>query len=330
VTKPISVFVKKPFWSSIWFILLVVIILIFLAWFLSYMRTKKLEKANYILQEKIRIATAEIVDQKDKLEIAYADIQGKNKHITESVNYAQRIQEGVSIKVSEIKQVIPEFFLVNSPLDIVSGDFYWFHDSKEYTIIIAADCTGHGVPGAFMSMIGITLLNQIIQLERITDPGLICKRLDEEIVNTLHQEKNSKSYDGMDISVCKHIKKDNALHYCGAMNSLFYVKNNKLEVVEPEKYSLGGDYGIEKKFTTQIIKNIKGSYIYIYSDGYQDQLGGPLKKPRKFLVRNFKILLEGIHQFGAEIQKQILEEELKYWLGDRRQSDDILVIGFKL
>jgi serine phosphatase RsbU (regulator of sigma subunit) len=329
-SDPIIVYIEKPFWRSTWFIILTITTLFLLAWFFSYLRTKKLEKSNRILQEKIQLATAEIVSQKDKLEVAYKDIENKNKHITQSINYAQTIQEGILVDEEEIKQVMPDFFLINNPMNIVSGDFYWFQDFKDFTIIIAADCTGHGVPGAFMSMIGNTLLNQIINYEGVTDPGQICKRLDQEIVNILKQDKNESSYDGMDISVCKNIKNKNELHFCGAYNDLIYFKNNEMNIVPAERYSIGGVYRINKEFETKIIDETENSSIYIFSDGYQDQFGGPFNEPKKFKSKNFKMLLKGIHQLEPALQKQILEDEMSNWLGDNDQIDDILVIGFKL
>lgn len=317
----------KPFWQKWWFFLIAGLALAFLVYIVIRIRTKRLERANRILDAKVKEATQEIRKQKD-------EIEQKNKNITASINYAERIQEAFLPFEEEIHKVFPDSFVLLKPRDIVSGDFYWFHENEQNAIISAADCTGHGIPGAFMSMIGNTLMNQIIREKNITDPGKILKLLDQEIVKALRQDQGEKtSDDGMDITICTYNKQQKTLEFAGANNPLYFIRNGEeVERIKGDPYGIGGVHPKlkEKKFTTNTLEITNDTYCYIFSDGYVDQMGG--EKGKKFKSGPFKNLLLDIHTKSFEEQKNILDDTIEKWRerGQKQQIDDILVIGFKL
>ncbi len=260
----------------------------------------------------------------------YILLKEKNKKITDSINYALRIQESVLPSDSEIKKQLPKSFIYFQPRDTVSGDFYWLSTVKDKIIIACVDCTGHGVPGAFMSLIGNTLLNEIVNEKEIIDPSLILKRLHLEIVKSLHQDSDRvQSKDGMEMSLCVIDTKANVIEYAGAMNPLYVIKNNSVIVVKPDMKGIGGDTsnGGDVEFTTQKISIQNNMSIYMFTDGYMDQFGGLENK--KFNISNFKKLLLEIQSMDMNKQKERVEKTIQEWKGDYKQIDDILVIGIR-
>ncbi|MFW6225155.1 MAG: PP2C family protein-serine/threonine phosphatase, partial [Bacteroidota bacterium] len=285
---------------------------------------KRIEIARRALQKKVNQATKEIRQQKE-------EIEQKNKNITSSIEYGQRIQNAILPPKSGIKNVLPDSFVLFKPRDIVSGDFYWFNDDKEHTIVIVADCTGHGVPGAFMSMIGNTLLNEIIKEMKITEPDEILKHLDRHVKNALTQGKEENDTgDGMDISICKIDKKENKLYFAGARNSMVVIYNDKLKIIEANRFAIGGKSFVKrrKRFTTKELPVEKGTCCYLFSDGYSDQTGGANGK--KIKSGRFIQLLNDIHKEKMDQQYVILNDKLNKWMDGYTQRDDILVIGFRL
>ncbi|TAE75762.1 MAG: GAF domain-containing protein [Bacteroidetes bacterium] len=263
-----------------------------------------------------------------QLNQAYQEIKEQNGNITASINYGQRIQEAILPNIELIKQNFKEHFILFRPRDIVSGDFYWFAQKGEKAIIAAVDCTGHGVPGAFMSMIGHALLSEIILANNILSPSLILKKMDEAI-NQMLKQHETQNRDGMDLTLCVWDKSEKLLHFAGAKNSLVYIQDNELQVIKGSIYGIGGE--IRKKlvnFEEYTIKIDKPTHCYIYSDGYQDQFGGELNK--KFMKTEFRKLLFDIHKETFEEQKEILDRTLLEWRKDIHQTDDVLVIGFKI
>ena len=270
-------------------------------------------------------------------------IEAKNKDITDSIIYAKRIQTAMLPFEERINASLQEYFVLFKPKDIVSGDFYWFQDmgihsfslessseqkNSNKVVVAAADCTGHGVPGAFMSMIGNELLNQIVNIRNITKPSEILAKLHKGIRNALRQE-TSDSRDGMDIVICTIDKETKILEFAGAKNPLFYVQNGVLYEIKGDKMPIGGEQIEEERiFTNHQVDLSTPTTIYLCSDGYQDQFGGENNK--KFFVRNFKLLLENIHKEPIDKQKEILEKTLEDWQGVEKQTDDILIFGIKL
>ncbi|MBI5219602.1 MAG: tetratricopeptide repeat protein [Bacteroidia bacterium] len=285
-----------------------------------------------IAEEEIKQQNEEIKAQSELLKEAYKQLEKKNVQIMDSINYAKRIQEAILPRFSLIKQYLPESFVLFKPKDVVSGDFYWFSHQDEKIFIAAVDCTGHGVPGAFMSMIGNTLMNEIVNKKRIFKPSEILLELNKGISFSLTQGKEGEDTqdDGMDISVCciEKNKKEATLALAG--HSAYVVKNGTIETIEGDIYSIGGMFSdnANVQYTDHTIKIDGDLSIYMNSDGYQDQFGGADNK--KFMAsRVSKMLLEN-RALDMEDQRKLLDATIEEWKGPRKQLDDILVIGIRL
>jgi len=269
-------------------------------------------------------------------------IEEKNKDIRDSINYAQRIQWAILSDVKEIKEGLPQSFILFKPKDIVSGDFYWFCRKEDTTFIAAADCTGHGVPGAFMSMIANSFLHEVVGEKNILRPDLVLNELREKIIRSLKQSgEPMENKDGLDISLCA-IRGD-VLTFSGANNPLWMirrlediseyddgntVRNEKYKLVEiPSDKQPIGTHPNSKPFSMKTLRLVKGDLIYLFTDGFADQFGGPRKK--KFMYRNFAELLLTVHDKSMEEQRHTLNLVIERWMGDLEQIDDILVIGLR-
>ncbi|MFI5149776.1 MAG: SpoIIE family protein phosphatase [Bacteroidia bacterium] len=270
-----------------------------------------------IIQER----TAEVVKQKEVIEL-------KNKDITDSINYAKRIQEAILPTKENFKSLFPDSFILYKPKDIVSGDFYWLSEKNDKIYFAAADCTGHGVPGAFTSMIGNSLLNEIVNDKGIAEPARILDALREGIIKALKQSgKEGENKDGMDISLCCVDLKNKALEFAGAYNPLFLVRRNELIEIKANKFPIGiSDH--QSRFTNNAMNLEKGDCIYVFSDGYADQFGGA--EGKKFMRKRFKELLLSMQQQDMDRQGRTLDEAILSWKGKADQVDDILVIGVRI
>jgi serine phosphatase RsbU (regulator of sigma subunit)/Tfp pilus assembly protein PilF len=296
----------------------VVVLIILLAVVLLFAFVNK-RKANQLLEAQ----NSEIQQQKEVIEES-------NKNMTDSITYAKRIQEAI-LPAKELKyRLFPDAFVFYHPRDIVSGDFYWFAEKEGRRIIAAVDCTGHGVPGAFMSMIGIDQLNHIVLQNGITQPAEILNHLQKSIRGALKQDTNDENItkDGMDIALCTFTK--NKVEYAGANRSLVLIRKNKeVEVIDANHFSIGGlQHGEEKTFTNHSVDISSGDCFYIFTDGFSDQFGGP--KGKKFRVKNLKELLATISDKKMSEQEEILSKTLSDWKGKLEQVDDILIIGVRV
>ena len=268
--------------------------------------------------------------QKAKLNTALA---AKNKKITESINYALRIQQSVLFTEEQVAKLLPDSFILYQPLDIVSGDFYWVSKVDNKIIVAVIDCTGHGVPGAFMSLIGNTLLNQIINEKRIVGASTILAELNEGIIEALRQKESEiNNQDGMDMSLCVIDTAAKKVEFAGAMNPIYLVKNKEVITLEASLRAIGGITTRKKSkdftFESQTIQLEKNDAVYLTSDGYMDQFGG--KEKTKFNLPQFKSLLLSVENKSMRDQKSIFDKTLKDWRGTEKQIDDILVVGFRL
>jgi serine phosphatase RsbU (regulator of sigma subunit) len=281
----------------------------------------KLQKDKSILEQKVWERTALIKRQKDEIEIQKQDIM-------DSILYAQRIQKAVLPSSEEIQKILPENFILFLPRDIVSGDFYWITQKDDYSIFAAVDCTGHGVPGAFMSMLGVSFLNEIVNESGSLKANLILKQLRKLVKTTLSQSYEAETKDGMDIALCILNKKTNELQYSGAFNPLYLIRNNSLQEIKGDRMPIGIYHYVETDFTNNEIQLQKDDCLYICSDGYVDQFGGIGGK--KLLTKNLKETLLRIHSEPMHSQKEILNETLQQWKGDYKQVDDILIIGLRI
>lgn len=284
-----------------------------------------------MLEDKVAQRTAEVVQQKAEIEIQSKKIEVFYKQVTDSIKYAKRIQEAILPPDSFVKKLLPDSFVFYKPKDIVSGDFYWLERINDKVLFAAVDCTGHGVPGAFMSIVGHNLLKQIISKFQLTQPSKILDELNKGVRDTLHQRnyEESTSKDGMDVSLCIFDKKNYELEFAGAFNSLFLVHDGEMFEIKGNKFSVGIYLTEEaRNFTNHKLKVYKGDVIYIFSDGYADQFGGP--KGKKFMQNQFRNLLLDIHRKPMPEQGRILEQTIEHWRGNEEQVDDILVMGMRV
>jgi serine phosphatase RsbU (regulator of sigma subunit) len=282
-------------------------------------------------EEKVKMLweqSTAIHHEKERINTLKVEVEIKHKEIIDSVTYAKRIQEAILPDKNEISSCLPNSFVLFKPRDIVSGDFYWFYNRNNQNFIAAIDCTGHGVPGAFMSMIGNTILNQVVKEKGISDPGMILQLLNDEINHSLKQnQQDSESRDGMDAAICCFDFTKSEMRYAGAMRPLYIVKGGVLEEYKADKFSVGGrNFEIPKKFETKVFAFDKNDVFYISSDGYADQFGA---KDKKLMTRKFKDLLVSIHHLEMSEQRDFLDKFLEDWKGALEQTDDILVIGVK-
>jgi serine phosphatase RsbU (regulator of sigma subunit) len=253
-------------------------------------------------------------------------VEGKNKEILDSINYAKRLQEAILPPISLIKKIFPESFVLYRPKDIVAGDFYWLERAGDLVFIAAADCTGHGVPGALVSVICSNALNRTVKEFHITEPGKILDKVTELVLETFEKSERNVQ-DGMDISLCCINTVTNEIRWGGAYNPLWYTRNGEMHELEADKQPIG-KYDNPKPFYTHSIKLEKGNTLYFFTDGYADQFGGP--KGKKFKYRQLQEILLANSTGSMEEQKALLEGRLDEWKGDLDQVDDILIVGIKM
>ncbi len=277
--------------------------------------------------EELKQLNEEITAQRELVEIQRDIAVLKEKEITDSIQYAKRIQTAVLPHRNIFVNLIPDYFIYFKPRDIVSGDFYWMKKLDKYLVIAAADCTGHGVPGAFMSMLGISFLNEIVT-DHVVDPGDILNRLSLRIIDALHQTwRDDEAKDGMDIALTVINMETKELKFAGAYNPLLMIRNNELTEIKGNKMPIGIHIKDAEPFTNHSIQLQEKDTIYLFSDGYLDQFGGT--SGGKFKSKQFKELLLSINNESMYIQKELIDSNFENWKGDLKQLDDILIIGMR-
>jgi ligand-binding sensor domain-containing protein/serine phosphatase RsbU (regulator of sigma subunit) len=331
--------ILPPWYKTWWFYTLCIIIVLTGVYLFIKIRTAQLIKTQITLETQVRERTSELREEKEKVEVVNREItaqksiiETKNRDITDSIRYAKNIQEAILPQLDVISQEFPNSFILYMPKDIVSGDFYWFAKRKNKRFIATADCTGHGVPGAFMSIIGNTILNEIVSEKEILEPGEILNELHAGIKNALKQSNaEGERRDGMDIALCAIEGDSNILEYAGANRPLWIFRGGdkeRMEVIKPNKFPIGGlETEDRRQFTNNRIELGKGDMMYLTSDGYADQFGGHAGK--KMMVKNFQKLLTEILHLPLSEQKEILKKHFVSWKGEQEQVDDVLVIGFR-
>lgn len=300
----------------------------------------EIEEHSEDLEKQVAVSTSEIIAKNQALEEQKQELEKKNQNITASINYASRIQQAIIGSEEAVTSNFRDSFILFEPKDIVSGDFFWYTEVKRsssnlpgaehktlfFKIVAAADCTGHGIPGAFMTVLGNALLDEIINENRITNPGKVLSLLDRKLLMKLQKQNVN---DGMDISMLIFDDENKKVTFSGANNPLYYVKNGQMNVVKGSKFPIGSSqYKMAKKFETHSIDLEEEDRYYIFSDGFQDQFGG--EDGRKYYTKNFREFLQSICHLPMKDQKNLLKEELLRWKGDNPQTDDILVIGIKV
>ena len=294
------------------FVFLILFVLVLRSW-------RKTKSQNKIIENQ----KSDIESQKSKLEESH-------KEITDSINYAKNIQDALMTSSEYIKDALPESFVFFLPKDVVSGDYYWVYKfSEDEVFFTVADCTGHGVPGAFMSMIGTSLLNENIVDYKIHNPAEVLGNMRSKIIESLNDHSSkTNNKDGMDMALCKLNLKTKTLDYTGANNPLVHISDGKLNYIKGNSQPVGLSIIDNKPFTNHHVKLKKGDMIYIYSDGYQDQFGGP--RGKKYMVKKFKTFLSKLSQLSIEEQRVKIQEEFHGWKGNHDQVDDICVMGIRV
>ncbi len=293
----------------------------------SYNAMMTIESYRLNLEEKVKERTKKIEEQKTK--------------ITDSIAYAKKIQEAMLPSDKLLKSHFPDSFIFYRPKDIVSGDFYWFAQPEtdewgkpnHQVFLAAADCTGHGVPGAFMSMIGNTLLNEIVNNKKVFNPSQILNDLNNGVIEALNQkdiDNEESQSDGMDITLCKIDKQKGIIELACANHVVIIINDEGTQMIEGDIFSIGGMFSVISKpvYNNHIIPIKKGTSLYLFSDGFQDQFGG--EKNQKFMLNRLQELLFEIQKDPMSLQLQKIEDTFEKWKGDQRQIDDILVMGLKL
>ena len=303
---------------------IILLILITALAVVAYSRFRQSKRAKFLLEKQ----NQQILDSKKKLEIQKLKLESWNQNITDSIEYAKSIQEGIMLKNS-FQDNISDSFVLFQPKDIVSGDFYWYTKVGNCDIIALIDCTGHGVAGAFMTVIANSAMNQVVLEEGMTDPAAILTRLDEKVMDTLKQKQVTSKTHSMDVALCKIDHDQQELIFAGAKRPLYVVHLNELSELKGDKYTIGEYYKTpDKKFTNHVIPLQAGQYFYMTSDGYADQFGFETQK--KYMSKRLKDLLTKIADKSMLEQHKSLNLEMQRWKGEMEQTDDMLVIGFKI
>ncbi len=314
------------------YFLIVLAFLMLLIIFLAIRASKQKTKANQLISNQNAELTnqkKEIQEKSNVIELKSNQLQTALVEIKDSINYAKKIQEAIlpkSINLAEFNERISILYL---PKDVVSGDFYWFEKVGNKIILAVADCTGHGVPGAFMSMMGVNNLNHIILENKITSPDKILKELNIAIKKVLKQDdEGSESKDGMDIAISCFDLDKKIISYAGAFRPLLYIRNNELFELKGSRQPIGGSAPIDFDYELHKFKFLNDDVYYLFSDGFPDQFGGA--KSKKFMTKQLKETFMNIHQHSPAVQKELLTTELANWRGENEQIDDVLVMCVKI
>lgn len=341
----LSIIITPPFWQTWWFTPLIILSVFLGALAFYKLRINSIKQQKALLEMQVEERTAEVVSQKEELS-AQADmlihvnneisLQSEKlaellKEVTDSIRAAEVIQNAMLPSLNFIRQHLSKIFILNLPKDVVSGDFYWFNVVDNKILIAAVDCSGHGVSGAFMSITGHYLLNQSLPVNQPLIASEILNKLNKEVYNELHFEGiNESVHDGMDVALCIIDKDKQELQFAGANNPLYIMRKGELIQVKGNKFSVGlfVDHNLPS-FTNHHIKLQEGDMIYLFSDGYADQLGGEEGK-EKYMYPRFRAFLLSIAEKDMDIQATLLEENIRSWRNTSEQLDDILIVGFKI
>lgn len=286
-----------------------------------------------LMQRAIELSSIELNQAKNKVTSALSQLNEKNEDLLSSIHYARLIQEAILPSEVRFRSCIPESFVFHQPRDIVSGDFYWLQEYNDKILVAAVDCTGHGVPGAFMSIIGNNALNAAVREEGLTTPSLILDSLNRGVSSTLRSQSSADSgagiKDGMDIAIISIDYKNKQIQYSGAYNPLYIIRDGHLLETKGDKFPIGLAQDDDLRlFTNHTFDLQEGDMVYIFSDGYPDQFGGPLGK--KFKYDNFRSLLFKIHELSPRKQLKMVQQAFVDWKRDLPQLDDVLLIGMRL
>lgn len=289
-------------------------------WNVSYLNDEQLIGIGYDI-------TNNKLNEKKLLE-SNQQLLEQNKDITASIYYAQRIQQSILQTPGQLRTIFDDSFLLYKPKDIVSGDYYWFYEDEAYRYIAAVDCTGHGVPGAMMSMVANSMFKEVFINRKATDPSEILKALDEELAKSINRNQDATFNDGMDVALIRIHKQSNELVFSGAFRSVLIARGNEVSELKGSRYPIGFYSGVEKVFDANTFQLEKNDSVYLFTDGFIDQFGG--ERNKKLNKSNFKELLSTISDMSMEEQEAFLEYSFNNWKQDQEQTDDVLVVGIRI
>lgn len=289
-------------------------------WNVSALNEEQLIGIGYNITEN-KLAEKRLLESNKQLE-------EQNKAITDSIYYAQRIQQSILQTEEQLKQFFENSFLLYKPKDIVSGDYYWFYETDEFKFVAVVDCTGHGVPGAMMSMVANSIFKEVFVNRKITLPSEILHALDEELDKAINRNQEASFNDGMDVSLIRVEKSSNELVFAGAFRSVLVSRQNTVTELKGSRYPIGFYSGVEKTFENTSFQLEKNDSVYLFSDGFIDQFGG--EKNKKLNKFNFKDLIRTITEMPLDEQEAFLEYSFNNWKQDLEQTDDVLVIGIRV
>ncbi|MCD6017736.1 MAG: domain S-box protein [Bacteroidetes bacterium] len=289
-------------------------------WNVSYLNEDQLVGIGYDITDNKNNERRLIENNKQLLE--------QNKDITDSIYYAQRIQQSILKTPEQLRETFENSFLLYKPKDIVSGDYYWFYEDDVYKYLAVVDCTGHGVPGAMMSMVANSMFKEVFINRKATEPSEILKALDEELAKSINKNQDASFNDGMDVALIRIDKTKNELSFSGAFRSLLISRGAQITELKGSRYPIGFYSGVEKQFDTETFQLQENDSLYLFTDGFIDQFGG--ERNKKLNKSNFKELLSSITDMNMEEQEAFLEYAFNNWKQDNDQTDDVLVIGIKI
>lgn len=293
---------------------------------------KHYEENLVLLQRALELSSVELNQAKNKISASLVELNERNQDLLSSIHYARLIQNAILPSEERFKKVLPGSFVFHRPRDIVSGDFYWLQEFDGKIMVAAVDCTGHGVPGAFMSIIGNNALNAAVREEGLTTPALVLDSLNRGVSSTLTLQADIDDVgikDGMDIAFVTIDYENKKLQYAGAYNPLYIIRDGQLIETKGDKFPIGLSIDDQLKlFTNHTFDLVEGDMVYIFSDGYPDQFGGPMGK--KFKYEQFRNLLLDIHTLSPRKQYKQVSNRFEEWMGDLVQLDDVLVMGLKI
>lgn len=304
------------------FIVLILVLVMSLLFFI-YRSFRNSKKAN----EQLQLLNKQLKKHKDDIFLQKQTIEQKTIEISDSIHYARRIQDALMPEAEQLVQLFPESFILFEPKDIVSGDFFWFHEDENSVLIAVVDCTGHGVPGAMMSVVVLKLLHEAVNEKNLVHPNEILHYLDAGIHSAFKGNNSLKMKDGMDLALCRIEKSTKKLEFAGVYNPLYIVNEHGLRELKPDKKPIGS-FLEGFHYNNQQLELCKGDMIYLFSDGYADQFGGP--RGKKFKYASFREILLSIALQKPSVQKELLLKSHLEWKGDLEQVDDICVLGIKI
>jgi ligand-binding sensor domain-containing protein/serine phosphatase RsbU (regulator of sigma subunit) len=333
--KSFKIIISPPFWRTKYFYLISILIVIAIITSYTRLRERSLKRENKILEEKVKLRTADVLKQKEIVERKSHELEGALFKINDNINYSNKIKQAILPDIADIKKLFPETFIIYNPKMVVSGDFYFFAKQEtskkqpKFAVLGIADASGHGVPGALMSVIGSTLLNDIVNLKGITKPAHILDELQLGVKETLKiNETNNYEAESIECAMCKFDFERNYLEYAGANLPIYIVRNQQLIELNGDRMRIGaGSANLYERFTENVFELQHGDYIYLNTDGFANQFGG--EKGKKFKTKRLKDMLLSLHTTSHIVQEEQINHIFKNWIGKNERVDDFLIVGIR-